>query len=136
MLALLQVQSGLGGEEEAADGPLCESLLERRCGMGIGGLCDLLEGVIERRCPPLPPDASGGAAGGGGGGDGGDGGDGAAERRAAGAALAAIVLREALALATTRYDEEEPGPRREAMERQRALLRRVEGVGETAQVSD
>ena len=30
---LADVQAGLG-DEDAADGPLCESLLERRCGMG------------------------------------------------------------------------------------------------------
>ena len=50
---LADIKHGLG--EEADDASLCESLLERRVGMGLGGLCDLLEGVIERR---MPSDAS------------------------------------------------------------------------------
>lgn len=36
-------------EDDSMDGTLCESLLEARCGLGLCGLADLLEGVLRRR---------------------------------------------------------------------------------------
>jgi hypothetical protein len=45
---LADVQHGLS-EGEDDDAELCESIVSRRCGMGVGELCDMLEGVIQRR---------------------------------------------------------------------------------------
>jgi hypothetical protein len=45
---LKDVRTGLAADD-ANDGSLCEELLGRRCGMGLGGIADLLEGVIHRR---------------------------------------------------------------------------------------
>ena len=104
---LASVKSGLG-EEEAEDSELCEQLLERRAGMSLGGLCDLLEGVLVRRR------------------------QGTEEQAQASAELqfecerAASVLREALGLITLEYaqslESEDMPERAEAVERQQALL--------------
>ena len=42
----LVVSEALLRADDASDGELCEDLLDRRCGMGLCGLCELLEGVI------------------------------------------------------------------------------------------
>lgn len=77
LLSVLKcVKTGLDAED-STDGELCEDLLDRRCGMGLGGLCALLEGVIRRRISRTAADGvaegGGGDGGGRGGGCGGEG---------------------------------------------------------------
>lgn len=61
------IKAGLDAED-GIDGELCEDLLDRRCGMGLSGLCELLEGVIARRTSASKNGSSQGSSGSSGGG--------------------------------------------------------------------
>lgn len=105
---LADVKRGLG--EDADDVELCEQLVERRVGMSLCGYCELLEGVLSRRCRRLryEPKSS-------------------SEHRSHmefACERAAAVLADALALLEAEYAVDELEPQRiEAIERQRELLR-------------
>lgn len=113
---LVDVQHGLG-EGEADDAELCESIVSRRCGMGVGELCDLLEGVIERRrCTPSRATNKRARNA-----------DGADRRAGCSASFelsqAIAVLAEAVSLLETSYSEETLSPERlAALQRQKQLL--------------
>ena len=128
---LADVKAGLSADD-ASDGELCEDLLDRRCGMGLCGLCELLEGVIARR-RTAPPDEGGGGGGDGGGGGGGGGGTRSgsgsttAAERAFGIQRAAATLGKVLELIEEEYELESLDPAMQAaVVRQGELLRELQ----------
>lgn len=123
------VRAGLG-DDDGTDADLCEGLLERRCGMALGGLCELLEGVITRRRRPRscakgdgatkrrrmsPRSADGSTT------------DDAADAVAAhGCARACAVLADALDLMEATYEAPLDASMEQSIQRQRALLAEVQ----------
>lgn len=108
LLSLVRRAPGLG--EDADDAALCEDLLERRVGMGLFGLCDLLEFILLRRreaaaegdrIQDLPEEHT--------------------KQWRFAIERASTVLSEALQVIAAEYEDLEP-EREEAAERQRQLL--------------